>query len=48
VVADDDGQNVRLTSGLQPGERVALDLGGAAQDGSPVQVVSPPAGAPGR
>jgi RND family efflux transporter MFP subunit len=39
VVADDDGQTVRLASGLQPGERVALDLGGAAQDGSPVQVV---------
>jgi RND family efflux transporter MFP subunit len=45
VVADDDGQTVRLASGLQPGERVALDLGGAAQDGSPVQVVeSKPAG----
>jgi RND family efflux transporter MFP subunit len=39
VVADDDGQRVRLASGLQPGERVALDLGGVAQDGSPVQVV---------
>jgi RND family efflux transporter MFP subunit len=46
VVADDDGQTVRLASGLAPGERVALDLGGAAQDGSPVQVVEtkPPAG----
>ncbi len=42
VVADDDGQTVRLASGLAPGERVALDLGGAAQDGSPVQVVSAP------
>lgn len=41
VVADDDGQTVRLASGLAPGERVALDLGGAAEDGSPVQVVSP-------
>ena len=41
VVADDDGQTVRLASGLAPGERVALDLGGAAQDGSPVQVVAP-------
>jgi RND family efflux transporter MFP subunit len=39
VVADDDGLIVRLASGLAPGERVALDLGGAAQDGSPVQVV---------
>ncbi len=47
VVADDDGQTVRLASGLLPGERVALDLGGAAQDGSLVQVVEakPPAGA---
>ena len=27
VVADDDGQVVRLVSGLAPGERVALDLG---------------------
>jgi RND family efflux transporter MFP subunit len=45
VVADDDGQTVRLASGLAPGERVALDLGGAAQDGSQVQVVeSKPAG----
>jgi membrane fusion protein, multidrug efflux system len=50
VVADDDGQTVRLASGLAPGERVALDLGGAAQDGSLVQVVEakPPAGGPGR
>lgn len=48
VVADDDGQTVRLASGLAPGERVVLDLGGAAQDGSPVQVVSPAAaGGPG-
>jgi len=47
VVADDDGQTVRLASGLAPGERVALDVGGAAQDGSPVQVVSPAAGAAG-
>ena len=51
VVADDDGQTVRLASGLSPGERVALDLGGAAQDGSPVQVVEskpPGAGSPGK
>ncbi|HVZ89944.1 MAG TPA: efflux RND transporter periplasmic adaptor subunit [Polyangia bacterium] len=39
VVADDDGQTVRLVSGLGPGERVALDLGGGAAEGSPVQVV---------
>jgi RND family efflux transporter MFP subunit len=45
VVANDDGQVVHLASGLTAGERVALDLGGAAQDGSPVQVVEskPPA-----
>jgi membrane fusion protein, multidrug efflux system len=48
VVASDDGQIVRLASGLSPGERVALDLGNAVQDGSPIQVVEakPPA-APG-
>ena len=51
VVADDDGQIVRLVSGLSPGERVALDLGTSVQDGSSVQVVEaakPPAtpGAP--
>jgi membrane fusion protein, multidrug efflux system len=46
VVADDDGQTVRLASGLAAGERVALDLGGTAQDGSPVQVVSPPPASP--
>ncbi|HEY6476101.1 MAG TPA: efflux RND transporter periplasmic adaptor subunit [Polyangia bacterium] len=51
VVADDDGQTVRLASGLAPGERVALDVGGAAQDGSLVQVVEakpPGAAGPGR
>ena len=48
VVADDDGQTVRLASGLSPGERVALDLGGAAQDGSPVQVVEAKPPAPGK
>jgi RND family efflux transporter MFP subunit len=52
VVADDDGQVVRLVSGLAPGERVALDLGTSVQDGSPVQVVEaakpPPASPPGR
>ncbi len=39
VVADDDGQVAHLVSGLQPGQRVALDLGGAAEDGAPIQVV---------
>ena len=50
MVADDDGQMVRLASGLAPGERVALDLGGAAEDGSPVQVVEAkaPGAAPGK
>jgi len=46
VVADDDGQVVHLVSGLGPGDRVALDLGGAAEDGTPIQTVElkPPAG----
>ncbi len=39
VVADDDGQVVHLVSGLQAGERVALDLGGAAEDGTPIQAI---------
>ncbi len=42
VVADDDGQIVRLVSGVDPGDRVALDLGSSVQDGSPVQVVAAP------
>jgi hypothetical protein len=35
-------------SGLQEGERVALNLGSEAEDGSPVQIVETPAkpGAP--
>ncbi len=41
VVASDDGQIVRLASGLAPGARVALDLGNSVEDGSPVQVVEP-------
>jgi len=46
VVADDDGQVVHLVSGLQAGERVALDLGGSAEDGTPIQAIElkPPAG----
>jgi RND family efflux transporter MFP subunit len=39
VVADDDGATVRLVSGVQAGERVALNLGGEVDEGAPVQVV---------
>ncbi len=39
VVADDDGQAVRLISGVKEGERVALNLGSDTSDGSPVQIV---------
>jgi hypothetical protein len=39
VVADDDGQTVRLVRGLDDGARVAVNLGGDAEEGSPVQVV---------
>jgi RND family efflux transporter MFP subunit len=47
VVADDDGQVVHLVSGVKAGEKVALDLGGAAEDGSPIQAVEPkPPGSP--
>jgi membrane fusion protein, multidrug efflux system len=42
VVADDDGQVVRLVSGVKEGERVALNLGSDTSDGSPVQVVEAP------
>jgi RND family efflux transporter MFP subunit len=42
VVADDDGQLVRLVSGVNQGERVALNLGSDTSDGSPVQVVDAP------
>lgn len=42
VVADDDGQQVRLISGVTEGERVALNLGSDTSDGSPVQVVEAP------
>ncbi len=42
VVADDDGQVVRLVSGVREGERVALNLGSDTSDGSPVQVVEAP------
>jgi RND family efflux transporter MFP subunit len=39
VVADDDGQSVRLVSGVAAGDRVALNLGSDTSDGSQVQVV---------
>jgi RND family efflux transporter MFP subunit len=39
VVADDDGQVVRLVSGVSDGERVALNLGNEAEEGAAVQVV---------
>ena len=42
VVADDDGQTVRLARGLDDGVRVAMNLGGDAEEGSPVQVVESP------
>jgi RND family efflux transporter MFP subunit len=46
VVANDDGQTVRLVSGLEEGDRVALNLGSEAEDGSPVQIVETPAPKP--
>jgi multidrug efflux pump subunit AcrA (membrane-fusion protein) len=42
VIADDDGTTVRLQSGLEEGELVALNLGNDAQEGAQVQVVQPP------
>ena len=42
VVANDDGQTVRLVEGLKEGERVALNLGSEADEGSPVQIVETP------
>jgi RND family efflux transporter MFP subunit len=46
VVADDDGQSVRLVSGVADGERVALNLGSDTSEGSPVQIVDPAAPSP--
>ena len=43
VVADDDGQTVRLVSGVVEGERVALNLGSETEEGGAVQVVKTPA-----
>lgn len=42
VVADDDGQTVRLVSGVAEGERIALNLGSETEDGGAVQVVEAP------
>jgi RND family efflux transporter MFP subunit len=41
VIGDDDGQTVRLVSGVSAGDRVALNLGNEVEDGGAVQVVSP-------
>jgi RND family efflux transporter MFP subunit len=43
AVADDDGQTVRLVSGVAEGERVALNLGSETEEGGAVQVVETPA-----
>jgi len=42
VVANDDGQTVHLVSGLAEGDRVALNLGSEAEDGSQLQIVETP------
>ena len=42
VVANDDGQTVHLVSGLQEGDRVALNLGSEAEDGGQLQIVETP------
>ena len=41
-VGDHDGQRVQLLSGVHPGEKVAVSLGDAAQDGQRVQPVAAP------
>jgi RND family efflux transporter MFP subunit len=46
VIADDDGQSIRLQDGVKAGELVALDLGNAADDGAAVQVIAPPPAPP--
>jgi len=38
VVGENDGQNVRVVSGLSGGEQVALNLGNSVNDGDPVRV----------
>jgi len=49
VVADDDGQTVRLVKGVDDGARVALNIGEDVAEGGPVQPVEPkpPGAAPG-
>jgi hypothetical protein len=42
VVANDDGLVVHLVSGLNDGDRVALNLGDDVEDGSPLQIVDAP------
>jgi RND family efflux transporter MFP subunit len=39
VVADNDGKFVRLVSGLNPGDKVGLNLGNSVNDGDAVEVV---------
>ena len=46
LIADDDGQVVRLVSGVDEGARVALNLGSDTSDGSPVQIVASPPSLP--
>jgi RND family efflux transporter MFP subunit len=41
TVADDDGQLVRVTNGVQPGDVVALNLGNEVDEGGQIQVVEP-------
>jgi len=43
TVGDDDGATMRVLSGLEAGERVALNLGNEVDDGAPVQVANPDA-----
>jgi RND family efflux transporter MFP subunit len=48
VVADDDGQRVRLVRGVDEGDRIALNLGIEASDGSliqPIEIKSSPTAA---
>ena len=40
VVGDDDGTTMRLVSGLNAGEQVALNLGNEVDEGAPVQIVA--------
>jgi RND family efflux transporter MFP subunit len=39
VLGDDDGRFVRVTSGLNPGDQVGLNLGNSVADGDAVEVV---------